>query len=220
MQVFYETGKRQVQGGGNRRQKHFLIQLCATEVEAEKCLIGAERTRCTWTAGGEERGRVCTVCNESSEDAVRLGAQRTRKHKHHMLTHSHLHPFTCTQTSNRALLKLQIIRNTLHCGRSESFLIKFKGRLFTWHTHTHTLYLFACCKHTSPLHKPAGSCPLLDYFYCPTTSSPHSDFVGWPAPPQNMNSPVMERSSCNEQEALDFCSCSASVTHARRMVSF
>lgn len=35
MQVFYETGKRQVQGG-NRRKKHFLIQLCATEVEAEK----------------------------------------------------------------------------------------------------------------------------------------------------------------------------------------
>lgn len=67
MQVFYETGKRQVQGG-NRRKKHFLIQLCATEVEAEKCLIRAERTRCTWTAGREERGRVCTVCNESSEE--------------------------------------------------------------------------------------------------------------------------------------------------------
>lgn len=130
MQVFYETGKRQVQGG-NRRKKHFLIQLCATEVEAEKCLIRVrEHAAPGLQAGRSEEGFVLFVMSPL-RSTVRLGAQRTHKHKHHMLTHLHLHPFTCTQTSNRALLKLQIIRNTLHCGRSESFLIKFKGRLST-----------------------------------------------------------------------------------------
>lgn len=104
--------------------------------------------------------------------AVRLGAQRTRKHKHHMLTHSHLHPFTCTQTSNRALLKLQIIRNTLHCGRSESFLIKFKGRLSTWHTHTHTLFI---CSHaaSTPHHFTSLQAPVLSWIISTVQQPPH-----------------------------------------------
>lgn len=59
MQVFYETGKRQVQGG-NRRKKHFIIQLCATEVEAEKCLIGAENTlHLDCRQGGAGKGLYC-----------------------------------------------------------------------------------------------------------------------------------------------------------------
>lgn len=91
MQVFYETGKRQVQGR-NRRTEHFLIQLCATEVEAEKCLIRAERTRCTWIAGREEQGRVCTVCNESSEERrVSRGSENTNTNTICLLTYIYIH---------------------------------------------------------------------------------------------------------------------------------
>lgn len=101
---------------------------------------------------------------------VRLGAQRTHKHKHHMLTHLHLHPFTCTQTSNRALLKLQIIRNTLHCGRSESFLIKFKERLSTWHTHS----LFICSHAAStPHHFTSLQAPVLSWIISTVQQPPH-----------------------------------------------
>ncbi len=82
--------------------------------------------------------------------------------------HTHVH----TQTSNCALLKQQIIRNTLHCGRSESFLIKFRGEAL-YITHTHTRTHFVCFQATitshhfciycplNPLHRPAGLCPPL-----------------------------------------------------------
>ncbi len=74
-----------------------------------------------------------------------LRAQTTHTHTHNICWVTHLHIHSHTQTSNCALLRQQIIRNMLHCGRSESFLIKFRGKAPDMeNTHIYTLCLFLC----------------------------------------------------------------------------